>query len=281
MAAVTLVRPSQRRSAVDLRRAERAEAARERIADRRRFQAAPPPEGEAVGLAPDNPALAEGRTTHRHMVLDPARELQPVLKDGAMNAKIGGDVLVGRLKGARILTLTLEERATCPATCGFWAACYGNRMQWARRWAAGPALEARLREELATLRAAGRRVLVRLHVLGDFYSRDYVRLWFEALKADPGLHVFGFTAWGPKTEIGEAVAVVRRAMPERFAIRQSGRTGRWGSFTLDFPTARARIGDAVVCPEQRDAMNGTGRLKHCGSCAVCWQTDLPVAFVEH
>jgi hypothetical protein len=44
---------------------------------------------------------------------------------------------------------------------------------------------------------------------------------------------------------------------------------------------RKTIGDAVVCPEQRDAMEGDARSVHCGSCGVCWSTEAPVAFVEH
>ena len=50
-------------------------------------------------------------------------EFENVLKCGRNNSKIGGDVLVGRLRGARIFTLTLEERATCPRSCAMWRAC--------------------------------------------------------------------------------------------------------------------------------------------------------------
>ncbi len=86
--------------------------------------------------------------------------------------------------------------------------------------------------------------------------------------------------------IGKAVAAMREAEPQRFAVRTSGRTGKWGSFTLPFPTDRPMIGDAAVCPEQRDAMAGTGRGAHCGSCGLCWKTGgaatgRPIAFVEH
>ena len=43
-----------------------------------------------------------------------------VLKGGENNTKIGGMVLVGALKGARIVSLALEERATCPTSCALW-----------------------------------------------------------------------------------------------------------------------------------------------------------------
>lgn len=46
------------------------------------------------------------------------------------------------------------------------------------------------------------------------------------------------------------------------------------------PTEKRRIGDAVVCPEQAEAMAGP-TTRHCGNCALCWQSDLPIAFVLH
>lgn len=268
-------------TSIDERKAAAAERAVARVRDRRRFKGAPVPDGSAAkSLAVDHPAVVEGRTLFPNRVFEPVRG-EAVLKDGASSSKIGGDVLVGRLRGARILTLTLEERATCPRSCAMWRSCYGSGMQFARRWAAGPALERRIVQELAAACRAGDPVLVRLHVLGDFYSEPYVDLWREALIRHPSLHVFGFTAWGPETTIGDAVAAVRECFPRRFAIRHSGRTGAWGAFTIDFPTERKAIGDAVVCPEQRSAMAGDGRQRHCGSCAVCWQTDRPIVFVEH
>ena len=206
---------------------------------------------------------------------------EAVLKDGCNNSKIGGDVLVGRLKGAYIATLTLEERATCPRSCKIWEGCYGNGMQHARRWRPGPELEAQLRDELVEACSKNELVLIRLHVLGDFYSFEYLKLWATALDDLPNLHVFGFTAHQPGTEIGDGIRKLRNVYPERFMIRHSGLTGRWGSFTLPFPTDAKTIGDAIVCPEQLDAMSGGKNATHCGNCAVCWSTSRPIAFVEH
>ena len=87
--------------------------------------------------------------------------------------------------------------------------------------------------------------------------------------------------------MGAEIAAIRArhfgtfSISSRFAIRHSGTSGPWGSFTIDYPTPRKRIGDGIVCPEQREAMNGGRTDRHCGSCAVCWQTDAPVVFVEH
>lgn len=257
--------------------------------DRRRFNVAAPALGKANRIASPE-AQEEGRTVFPDRVfLPPGPQIESVLKDGCNNAKIGGDVLLGRLEGAYIATLTLQERATCPRACKLWAECYGNSMQHARRWAAGPELEASLRIEVAEACEANDLVLIRLHILGDFYSREYVMLWAKLLDTHPGLHVFGFTAHLEGTEIGDAIATLRAVYPDRFMIRHSGRTGRWGSATLavrpdpDIDGGWPKtIGDGIVCPEQRDPYRHAGATgKHCGNCAACWSTDAPILFVLH
>ena len=255
---------------------ERAARKVAKIRDRRRFKTGVPANGEIKGLMPAN----SERTRHTHTVRSPSPD-QRVLKDGAMNAKIGGDVLVGRLKGAPIFTLTLEERATCPKSCLHWRSCYGNGMSQAHRFAHGPELIERLAAEIEELMGAHARILIRQHVLGEFYAPEYVEFWRAQLFQHPGLHIFGFTAWAPHTDIGRRIAALRGAMPERFAVRNSGACAPWGSFTIDFPTERKQIGDAIVCPAQLDANNGTPRQVHCGNCAACWSAPNPIVFVEH
>lgn len=258
------------------KKAERSKQKAALVADRRRFKHTPVPFGSPA-ITVD--ASMQG-TRYPDRVFEPdGAEL--VLKDGCNNSKIGGDVLVGRLKGAYIATLTLEERATCPTSCGHWRTCYGNSMQYARRWKGGPALEAQIRHEVEDACAKNDHVLIRLHVLGDFYSFKYLCLWADLLDTHENLTVFGFTAWPLGTRIGDGIAKLRTVYPSRFMIRTSGASGAWGSFTVDFPTERKTIGDAIVCPEQRDAMNGAPKGIHCGNCAACWSTDRPIVFVEH
>ena len=114
-----------------------------------------------------------------------ARRSIAELKTGALklskNNKIADKgklpvVKKGKFKGYVIFTLTLEERATCPRECYHWDNCYGNNMAFAHRIEHGPALEAKLGEEIAELCATYKGVIIRLHVLGDFYSVDYVLL---------------------------------------------------------------------------------------------------------
>ena len=88
---------------IDERQAMRAAAGVVRVRDRRRFKLTPVADGIISVLAPAN---ATG-TIFRSRVEEIGDA--PVFKDGAWNSKIGGDVLVGRLRGAKIFTLTLEE----------------------------------------------------------------------------------------------------------------------------------------------------------------------------
>lgn len=246
--------------------------------DRRRFTEAPIPSGIVSRLADPG---ATG-TQYPDTVLEWSPGLgETILKDGAHNSKIGGDVRIGRLRGARIFTLALEERATCPRSCRLWVECYGNNLNRTRRWRAGAALEQGLEAEVRHLCAQHATVLVRLHVLGDFYSWKYLALWAALLDDHPNLHVFGFTAHRPGTKIGDGIKRLRDALPDRFAMRVSESAGPWTSMTLDFPTTLKRIGDAIVCPEQRHAIDAPKRRTHCGSCALCWQTDAPIAFIRH
>ena len=277
--ALGLTRSVRRGSMIDVvaqKRVERSKKGVKEVRDRRRFKVQPVAMGQPARMAPAG----------LHNTVFPTRIFEPdgselVLKDGSSNAKIGGDVLVGWLKGAYIVTLTLEERATCPKSCPIYRGCYGNVMPHSRRWVGGEKLESQIVHEIGIACAKNERVLVRLHILGDFYSVEYLQLWADLLDKHPNLYVFGFSAWEESTPIGRGIAWLRDHAPNRFMVRTSGRTGRWGSFTLPFPTEAKRIGDAIVCPEQLDANEGSPRGRHCGNCGICWSTDLPIAFIEH
>lgn len=262
-------------------RERRAKRAVTHLRDKRRIKAAPVPLGEYGKLT----ALDQVGTIFPSKRSTPSAA-ERVLVDGRNNSKLGGDVLVGPLKGARIFSLTLEERATCPRSCQHWRGCYGNGMPFTTRWAHGPDLLDRLTREVEYLCATNERVLIRLHVLGDFWSVDYVAFWCALLAQHEGLHVFGFTAWAEHTDIGAEIARTRDRFGLRFSVRHSERTGRWGAFTLPegpivSPYEARFVGDALICPEQRHAINGTDRGVHCGSCGACWQGDRPIAFFIH
>jgi hypothetical protein len=218
-----------------------------------------------------NPAYRTGRTIFPSRVFDP-HEVQRVLKDGHQSRKIGKIVQKGTRRGWPIFSLTLEERATCPRTCKAWGFCYGNNMQAAERIVAGTALEKALWQELAYLQEQNPTgFMVRLHVLGDFYSLEYVNLWVEALDAFPALHVFGFTAHDPQSLIGAQIMQLSCSVWDRFAIRFSGFDGpELGSQLI--PDQHAQ---AIPCPAQ------TGATSCCATCALCWHSKRSIAFARH
>jgi len=223
-----------------------------------------------VRLTPEHPAIVDGRTIFSASVRDPDGE--PVLKSGMNNRKIGREVRKGRWAGMPIYTLTLEERATCPASCAFWRNCYGNKMNWARRFRHGGPLEEAIESELRALqRRFPRGFVVRLHVLGDFFSADYAYGWLAWLQMFPALRVFGFTAWPRNSAIGDAVRVVTRLEPDRFWVRVSGGEGMRSTVTVQRGQVPA---DAVLCPFE------TGQTDTCGTCGLCWTTSKRIAFLE-
>lgn len=234
--------------------------------------------GRFVHLSPTHRALILGRTLFPSRVADPAdRALVPrLLRSGKWSRKIGDRVTKGAWKGMPIYTLTLEERATCPRSCQHWSDCFGNKMNWSQRLTPTPALERRLAEELAALarhRRHKRGFVMRLHVLGDFFSVGYVRFWSHALLQHPMLRIFGYTAHLPTSPIGREIQNLNEIEPLRWRIRFSnGPAPLLRTVTVD---RVEDAGPAIACPAQ------TGRSECCGTCALCWGTDRAIAFLRH
>lgn len=233
--------------------------------------------GNPSTLAPTHPAVVEGTTRYRKTVR-PASSAKRVLKSGQNSKKIGGRITKGRWAGMPIFTLTLEERATCPRSCLHWRNCYGNKMHWAHRFEHGPELEVALEKELEELNAAHPTgFVVRLHVLGDFYSVEYVARWEEWLVAYPALRVFGYTAHDVLSPIGSAIRRLRDADYDRFAVRTSN-GGLDDACTLSLGSVQESVpftANATICPAQ------TQRTDCCATCGLCWQSRSNIIFLEH
>lgn len=234
--------------------------------------------GRALVLSPTHDASKFGATVFPHRVILPD---QHVLKSGTNQRKLGSVVKKGAWKGFPIFSLTLEERATCPRTCAVWDCCYGNNMGHAKRYVNGPLLEAEIWTELGLLqRKHPRGFVVRLHILGDFYSVAYVDMWADALEAFPALHVFGYTArnWTRSRTpdvIGERVAALRDFAWNRFAVRTSGAHTGPRTTVVD---GMHDVGKAIICPAQ------TGRTTNCATCGLCWAPAAKrkvIAFLKH
>ena len=201
------------------------------------------------------------------------RILKPVT-----NKKLNKRVTKGKLAGYKVYTLTLEERATCPPSCHHWSTCYGNNMPFAHRLEHGQELIRRIGDELAE--HGDKLLLVRLHVLGDFWSVEYVEAWAGWLAKYPNLAIWGYTHNWPDSPvpkeraIAEAITRTREAFPDRFNIRWSDRPDLPFSANSE-DLQQPEKGKALICPEQ---LGGDG----CGKCTLCWdQPNRQIIFKTH
>jgi hypothetical protein len=236
-------------------------------------------EGRSAKLLPENhPAATESRTVYPTTRRDVSPDTR-VLKSGANNSKIGGKILKGHWKNFPIYMLTLEERATCPQACGNWLSCYGDKLHLAHRMKHGLDLELQLEQEVAAHAEEHRQgFAVRLHVLGDFYSVEYVELWRHLLKRHPALHIWGYTArWNVKKDpMAAALVALVKDQPDRFKMRFSDAPDSFElPATKTVQRRQAAADDAIVCPEQ------VGKTESCSTCGFCWQSTKRVGFVQH
>lgn len=186
----------------------------------------------------------------------------------------------GEWSGMPIYQLTLPERTTCPSHCHVWNSCYGNAMPFARRHEPGAQLEDYIPNEILDL---GRRhpggFVVRLHVLGDFYSVGYMKMWFDLISECPQLHVFGYTARDEEhdREIFTRIMVLNALWPDRWVIRLSRKTP--GPLHAVVVKSGGEVTqDVILCPAQ------TGKSECCGSCGLCWSpaaVEKTIGFIEH
>ena len=232
-------------------------------------------------LGANHPALKAPRTVFALSVHDPMTSPR-LLVSGHNNSKIGFRITKGAWSGMPIYTLTLEERATCPTSCHNWRECFGNSMPFSRRHRHGRGLEKRLEQELKALSLAHPcGFVVRLHVLGDFYSLGYIRRWGAWLQRMPAIRVFGYTAHPRSSAQGEMLDRLNERWPGRFAMRFSvaAPTGMPREATTIWRQPEAAwVSEGLVCPAQ------TGRTDCCATCALCWSpamSDVPIVFIGH
>ena len=221
-------------------------------------------------LRSDHPAL-KGTTIFLKSVKNPTK-VGRVLQPASTNTKMGKGKNVitrGRWLGMPLYLLTLQERKTCPKTCQQWTNCYGNNMPFANRINHQDAsFTATLRSELDTLAAKhSSGFVVRLHVLGDFFSLTYVKFWQKMQERHPHLMIYGYTHRVPGTPIGDAIKAWN---DDRTWIRFSDLGG-----PMSANVGASKLGDEIQCPEE------VGKTDSCLTCGLCWQTTKPIGFLEH
>jgi hypothetical protein len=196
------------------------------------------------------------------------------------NIKLGKKVLKGNKKDFKIYTLTLVERNTCSDECEHWLTCYGNNMPFGIRFNPYnknflPRLESDLKA-IALKPKNKKGFLLRLHVLGDFYSKDYVLFWERMLKLYPNLHIYGYTRnhnnskYLKNRNIANEIIKLNTLFSTRFYIRFSNK--------LDIEESANSIDlgkKGITCLAQVD------EKKTCATCTLCWTSKKPINFITH
>lgn len=199
-----------------------------------------------------------------------------LFKYGRNNAKLGGIITKGDWKGMPIYSLTLIERETCPSTCYHWDDCYGNHMPFAHRFKV-EGLEKAIPIELAKLsNKYPKGFVIRLHVLGDFYSPEYVKLWQDMLISYPKMRLYGYSARKSPDPIYKELWLLNIRFSERVKIRfsHSKAYDSLEPFTIYAGDDKSEF-DSITCPEQ------TGKTESCSTCGLCWGINKSIKFVSH
>lgn len=200
-----------------------------------------------------------------------------VLKPARNNKKLGnGVVKKGRWKGMPLYSITLIERETCPSDCLHWEDCYGNNMPFAHRFAVNLDYYDSVEKELKALSIKHPQgFVVRLHILGDFPNKEYIRFWEQMLYLNPLLNIYGYTAHNPYLQLGSLIHVLLNSYQSRCVIRFSLPC----PYNEEIDTSYASIDDlgkdSFTCPEQ------TEKTESCLTCAACWESTKTVHFLSH
>ena len=192
------------------------------------------------------------------------------------NKKLGKIVHKGHLRDARMYTLTLIERETCTNECEHWHDCYGNGMMYAHRFEVNAKFMKRLEQDIKELNNKQKKFLVRLHVLGDFNSKEYVEFWDRMLSENDYLYIYGYTRNHVNSKyknirsIGKAIIKTRAKYDERFAIRFSN------AINEEFSANSEELTDkGITCLAQ------VKEEVTCADCTLCWASKKSVRFLTH
>ena len=218
-------------------------------------------------------AIENGRTIYTNNVYDSISHNGWLLKV-SNNKKLGkAKIVKGRHKNKFIYSLSLEERKTCPKSCFHWKTCYGNNMPFAHRFTANNNLMKKLDNELNLLSKKHKEgILIRLHVVGDFYSVKYVKFWKKMLGKYNNISIFGYTARTPYSEIGKEIVNLRNKIWDRFSVRFSNSVMELSANSENLLTSKK----GIICPEQLD------KTKNCANCGLCWNNNIDnIIFKTH
>ena len=200
------------------------------------------------------------------------------IKDST-NIKLGKKVIKGMYNNYKLKTVTLIERETCPSDCIHWDDCYGNNMPFAHRMKHNDQnlLQKKIYNEL--LNSTNQLLLIRLHVLGDFFNVKYVKFWSIMLNTFKNIAVYGYTAnnINSKIELSRDIAqeIIKLNYSKHSHIRFSN--DLTNSFSANsYDVVKPVKGKSILCPVQEN------KTANCGTCGLCWnQNSQSIIFKTH
>ena len=201
-----------------------------------------------------------------------------ILKNST-NKKLGKKVTKGKYLNYKFKTVTLVERETCPPDCYHWDDCYGNNMPFAHRidHKDQNLLQQRIYNEL--LKSTNQLLLIRLHVLGDFFNVKYVKFWSIMLNTFKNIAIYGYTANNINSKISLsrdiAKEIIKLNYSENSHIRFSNDlTNKFSANSYD--VVKPVKGESILCPVQEN------KTANCGTCGLCWnQKKQSIIFKTH
>ena len=201
-----------------------------------------------------------------------------IIKD-SKNIKLGKKVIKGMYNNYKLKTVTLIERKTCPADCVHWDDCYGNNMPFAHRidHKDQNLLQKRIYNEL--LNSTNQLLLIRLHVLGDFFNVKYVKFWSIMLNTFKNIAIYGYTAnnINSKIELSRDIAkeIIKLNYSKHSHIRFSNDLNNPFSAN-SYDIVKPVKGKSILCPVQEN------KTANCGTCGLCWnQKTQSIIFKTH
>ena len=201
-----------------------------------------------------------------------------IIKD-SKNIKLGKKVIKGMYNNYKLKTVTLIERKTCPADCVHWDDCYGNNMPFAHRidHKDQNLLQKRIYNEL--LNSTNQLLLIRLHVLGDFFNVKYVKFWSIMLNTFKNIALYGYTAnnINSKIELSRDIAkeIIKLNYNKHSHIRFSNDLNNPFSAN-SYDIVKPVKGKSILCPVQEN------KTANCGTCGLCWnQKTQSIIFKTH
>ena len=187
------------------------------------------------------------------------------------NKKLGKVVGRGKFVKKPLYSLSLCEREMgCPKSCHHWDSCYGNNMPFAHRFrtSSDEVFTKILEEEIFYLLKKHKfGIHIRLHVLGDFFSKYYINFWRSILWRFDRVSVYGYTAHKPTSKLGKQINdAIYQIGFDRFAIRFSNSDVELSANSTEYKPKKNVSFKPIVCLEQEN------KVANCVSCGVCWNS---------